>query len=190
MPSIGIYTITKNDTLDRLNTILRRGNGTPIPLADYTVKWFMETASGTSEVAETATGLTAEPTQVFTVNTSTDLLTCNDHGLEEGDQIEVTSAGTLPTGLAADTRYWAVQVTPNSFGLAATPQGPQIDITGAGTGAHTFYVVGSVQIAIAAANADTAGIYRLWITRTSGSDKWTHPEGNRWYEVRIVEAGN
>jgi hypothetical protein len=190
MPAIGIYTVTKNDTLDRLNTVLRRGNSTPIPLASYTVKWFMETESGTSEVAETVTGVTAEPTQTFTASTSTDLLTCNDHGVEEGDQIIVATSGTLPTGLSASTRYWAVQVTPNSFGLASTPQGSQIDITGAGSGTHTFYVVGSVQIAIAAANVDTVGTYRLWITRTSGSDKWTHPEGNRWYEVRIVEAGN
>ena len=190
MPAIGLHTITLGDTLIPLNTVLRWGNGNPVNLAAYTVAFKMELQDGTAELAETSTGVTANPTQSFTASASTDLLACDDHGVEEGDQIIVAnSGGALPTGLAASTRYFAIQVTPNSFALATTPYGPAIDITGAGSGTNTFYIVGSVQMDFASANVDTAGIYYAWFTLTSSSEKKTLPEGDRWIEVRVVNAG-
>jgi len=186
----GVHTITKGDTLEPLNTILLKRNGTPYDLSAYTVKFFMETDTGTSEIAETTTGVTAHPTQAFTADASTDLLSCDDHGVEEGDQIEVASSTALPTGLSASTRYFAVNVTPNSFSLATRPGGAAIDITSAGSGTHTFWVVGSVQFDFLAANVDTAGIYYGFFTLTSSSEKLTVPHGNQPIEVRIVEAGN
>lgn len=190
MPAIGTHTITLTDTLPPLNTVLREGNGDPINLASYTVKVVMELQDGTSELAVTTTGVTAHPTQTFTADTSTDLLTCNGHGVQNGDEVIVASSGTLPTGLAAATRYFAVQRTPNKFGLALTPDGALIDITGAGSGTHTLYVVGSAQMDFAAANVDTAGIYRLWFELSSGAETRHMPEGNRWYEINVVARGN
>jgi hypothetical protein len=188
MPSIGVHRITIGDTLAPLNTVLSTGDGDPYDLASYTVAFKMELESGTSELAETSTGVTAHPTQTFTA-ASTGLATCNGHGVKEGDQIIVATSGTLPSGLAASTRYFAVQVNPNTFGLATVPQGTSV-IAGAGTGAHTFYIVGSVQMDFAAAQVDTAGTYYGWFTLTSSAEKKTLPEGDRWYEIRVVAAGN
>lgn len=188
MPAIGVHRITMSDTLIPLNTVLRNGNGDPYDLSAYTVAFKMELSDGTSELAETSTGVTAHPTQTFTA-ASTGLATCNGHGVQENDQIIVATSGTLPSGLEASTRYFAVNVTPNAFGLAAVPGGATV-IAGAGTGTHTFYVVGSVQMDFAAAQVDTAGTYYGWFTLTSSTEKKTLPEGDRYIEVRVVAAGN
>lgn len=190
MGAIGTHRITVGDTLLPLNTILRDGNGNPIDLTSYTVKFFMELESGTSELAATSTGVTAHPTQAFTASATTDLLTCNAHGLKEHYQIQVASSGTLPAGLSSSTRYFPVQVNPNSFSVALTPGGAVVDITDAGSGSHTFYIVGSVQYTFLSANVDTAQIQRGWFTLTSGSSVVTLPEGDKWIEVLVVSAGN
>jgi hypothetical protein len=189
--AVGVHTITLGDTLLPLNTILRTGDGDPLDLANYTVTFKMEQQGGTSELSETSTGVTKHPTQTFTASTSTDLLTCNGHGVKEGDQIVVAnSGGALPTGLSASTRYFAVNVTPNAFSLATVPDGAAIDITAAGSGTNTFYIVGSVQMDFAAANVDTAGIYHGWFVLDSGSEDKHMPEGDRHYEIRVVAIGN
>lgn len=189
MPAVGKHTITLGDILMPLNAVLRWANGDPVNLAAYTVTAKMEKQDGTAELAETATGVTANPTQTFTA-ASTGLATCNGHGVKEGDQIIVAnSGGALPSGLAASTRYFAVNVTPNAFGLAATPSGVSV-IAGAGTGTHTFYVVGSVQFDFDSANVDTAGTYYFWFVLTSGSEKKHLPEGNRHFEIEVVAVGN
>jgi hypothetical protein len=191
MSAIGTHTITVGDTLLPLNTVLRDGNGNPFDLDLYTVRAEMELEGGTSELATTDTGITKHPTQAFTADTTEDTIKCNGHGVKEGDQIEVAnSGGTLPTGLAASTRYFAINVKPNTFQLANYPGAADIDITGAGSGTNTFYVVGSLQFDFASTNVDTAGNYRLWFTLDSGSELKTLPEGDRWFAVRVVNKGN
>lgn len=189
MSAIGTHTVTVTDTLLPLNAVLKQANGDPYDLANYTVKAVMELTDGTSELAAATTGVTAHPTQTFTA-ASTGLATCNGHGVQEGDQIVVAnSGGALPSGLAASTRYFAVQVNPNTFGLATTPGGPSV-IAGAGTGTHTFYIVGSVQFDFAAGNVDTAQIQRFWFQLSSGSETKHLPEGDRWIEVKVVNLGS
>jgi hypothetical protein len=185
MPSIGVHRITIGDTLAPLNTVLSTGDGDPYDLASYTVAFKMELESGTSELAETSTGVTAHPTQTFTA-ASTGLATCNGHGVKEGDQIIVATSGTLPSGLAASTRYFAVQVNPNTFGLAATPGGISV-IAGAGTGSHTFYVVGSLQYDFAAGDVDAAGYFRAWVILTASAETHTFPaDGHIPIEIQAV----
>lgn len=191
MPAVGIHTITVGDTLLPLNTVLRDGNGNPFDLASYTVKFEMETSGGTSELAATTTGVTKHPTQTFTAEADDDFITCNSHGIQEGDQIVVSnSGGALPTGLSASTRYWPKNITANRFQVAAYPDGPEINLTTDGTGTNTFYIVGSVQMDFDAAQVDTVGVYYGWFTLASGSEIKTLPEGDRWYEIRIVNKGN
>jgi hypothetical protein len=178
-----------SNTLLPLNAIITL-NGNPVDLASYTVKYLMETENGTSVLSETATGVTAHPTQTFTASTTTDLLTCVGHGVQENDQIIVASGGTLPTGLAASTRYYAVQVTPNAFALATLPGGAPIDITGAGSGTHTFYIVGSVQYDFAAATVDEAGLFRGWFTITSSTEYHHFPSDEYGIPIEIKAVGN
>lgn len=190
MSIVGTHRITIGDILLPMNAVLKLGNGDPIDLSAYTVAFIMELDDGTSEIAETSTGVTAHPTQAFTVDTTLDLVKCVGHGVEEGDQIIVASTTTLPTGLAASTRYFARDVNPNAFKLEAYPGSGAIDISTAGSGTHTFYVVGSVQMDFAAANVDTAGIYRAWFTLTSSTEKKHMPEGDSYFQVIIVARGN
>ena len=69
----------------------------------------------------------------------TDIITSNAHGLANGDIVTVTTDNTLPTGLSADTDYYVIEKTTNTFKLSATYDGTAVDITGAGTGPHTWY---------------------------------------------------
>jgi len=79
----------------------------------------------------------------------TDICTATAHGLKNGDMVVLTTATTLPAGLALATVYWVIEVATNTFKLSATPvpnyttglggDGYQpVDITDIGTGAHTF----------------------------------------------------
>jgi len=78
-------------------------------------------------------------TGTFTVNATTDLFTATAHGLGNGDRVAFTnSGGALPAGLAAVTEYFAIAVTSNTFKVSATPIGSAVDLTGIGTGTHTF----------------------------------------------------
>ena len=87
--------------------------------------------------------LTVQLSQFFTVDTSTDTLTLTD-SYATGDQVVFTTTGTLPSPLAIDTVYYAINTTnvKTEMLLATTRAnaiaGTQIDITDAGTG--TFEV--------------------------------------------------
>jgi len=184
-----------DDTLHALNGIAYRDQAQTMPYdwatAGITAKFEIETEAGTVVLAATATGMTAHPTQVFTAAAGTDLLTCNGHGVKEGDQIVVASSVTLPTGLAASTRYFAVNVTPNAFALATVPNSAPIDITGAGSGTHTFYIVGSWQYDFSTVAAGTVGFFRGWASAWDGSSEIaTFPADEYGIPIEIVSKGN
>lgn len=72
-----------------------------------------------------------------TADVGTDALTSASHGLTDGDDLLIRSTGTVPGGLATDTRYWVRDAATNTFKVAATQGGAAIDITSAGTGTIT-----------------------------------------------------
>lgn len=74
-----------------------------------------------------------------TADDATDTFTSGSHGLNNGDIVFVRSTGTLPTGVTADTPYYIVNKTTNTFQLALTAGGSAIDITTAGSGTHSWY---------------------------------------------------
>lgn len=61
---------------------------------------------------------------------STDAFTLSAHGLLAGDQVVLDTIVNL-TGVSADTPYYVVTVTTNTFKVAATKGGAAIDLTGA-----------------------------------------------------------
>lgn len=84
----------------------------------------------------------------FTVNASTDVVTTSaTHGLAVNDTVELSSAGTIPAGSAADTTYH-VKTTPgaNTLTLSATQGGSTLDFTNTGSGTHTLTSVASVTV--------------------------------------------
>lgn len=79
----------------------------------------------------------------FTVNTGTEELTVASNGsIYTGTPVTVSSTGTLPTGLAAATTYYAIRssatVVKLATSLANAHAGTAIDITAAGSGTHTI----------------------------------------------------
>jgi hypothetical protein len=177
------HTRKLGDTLLPLNVIVEL-NGQQVDLSAYTPTLRIEDESGT--VIQASASVTSHPTQAFTASGTTALATRNSHGVKEGQQVIVATDGTLPSGLAASTRYFAVQVNPNTFGLATTPGGVSV-IAGAGTGSHTFYVVGSLQYDFAAGDVDAAGYFRAWVILTASAETHTFPaDGHIPIEIQAV----
>src|SRR5690606_30169535 len=61
---------------------------------------------------------------------STDAITLDGHGLENGDQVTVRAleGATLPSPLVEGTVYYAFRITNATFKLAATDGGAPLDI--------------------------------------------------------------
>lgn len=75
----------------------------------------------------------------FVTDTASDRFTTGEnHGLLDGDILRVSTTGSLPTGLSANRDYHVVDSTLDSFQLSAASGGPPLDITGAGSGTHSF----------------------------------------------------
>ena len=76
--------------------------------------------------------------RTFTVSSDSGLLiTSASHGLIDTQVIQVTSTGTLPTGLSADTNYFIRDKTDDTFRLATSLGGTAIAYTNAGSGTHS-----------------------------------------------------
>ena len=85
--------------------------------------------------------IAAPASVVFTVNTSTDVITtATAHGLHANDDvIRVSSTGTLPAPLAAATNYYVISTpTTTTLQIASTVGGTAINLTTAGTGTHSL----------------------------------------------------
>lgn len=78
---------------------------------------------------------------VATFANAADVWTLTAHGLNDGERVTLTSAGTLPAGYAAATDYYVVASTANTFQLSETHGGTAVDGTDDGTGDHTFKTV-------------------------------------------------
>lgn len=76
-------------------------------------------------------------TAIFTAAT-TDIITSAGHGLKDGNEVVLTTTGTLPAGLATSTVYIVHQAATDTFELINKSTGASVDITDTGTGAHTF----------------------------------------------------
>lgn len=88
------------------------------------------------------TGDAVSPTDTptFTAVAATNLITSVAHGLVVNAPIRVASTTTLPGGLAAATTYYVIAsgLTVDAFKVSATVGGTEIDITGTGTGTHSW----------------------------------------------------
>lgn len=180
------------DTLLKLNGIAYL-NDDPYDwaTAGITAKFETETDDGTSVVSATATGMTAHPTQTWTADATNDFVVCNAHGVQNGDQVVLSnSGGALPAGTAASTRYYCINRTPNNFQISTLPNGTKVDITGAGTGTHSFYVVGSYQKDFTSGEAGTVRHLRGWASAWDGSSEIaTFPNDAQGIPIEIVSKG-
>lgn len=94
----------------------------------------------------TDTDITVTPLAdlTFTADNTTETLTSAAHGMATGDgPYRLTnSGGALPTGLSADTNYWIIVLTANTYQLASSYANAiaetEVTFTTDGTGTHTL----------------------------------------------------
>jgi hypothetical protein len=97
-------------------------------------------ARGTNAVATMTIATTA-------VNTTTNVITSNAHGLVNGAELNYSNqGGTSITGLTSGTDYFVVNKTTNTFQLALTSGGDPIDISGTGNNSQTFASTGQFDL--------------------------------------------
>jgi len=75
------------------------------------------------------------PIATFTASGTT--FTSAGHAFVVGQEMRLTTTGTLPTGVTTGTSYYIKTVTTNTFELAATPTGTAISVSG-GSGTHSI----------------------------------------------------
>jgi len=176
------------DTWLPLNAIISV-NGNPLDITDLPIKFVMENQAGNEILPETDTGIVKQPTKDFTVDTQTGLLHCNDHGVQEGDRIVLSSEDTLPDGLSEDVRYYAKCVTQDNFALSLRPDLPEVVISDEGLGTHSFEIVGFVQFSFPDDVVDVAGEYPAWFVIVTGGKRETFPNDEDGITVIVAERG-
>ena len=83
--------------------------------------------------------------QVFTISIgSPAVITRAGHGLQPGYQIQLSTTGSLPTGLNTSTIYYVLadSWTPNTFRIGLTKRGSSISTSGTQSGVQSYIVAG------------------------------------------------
>ncbi|MCX6864727.1 MAG: hypothetical protein NTV46_00665, partial [Verrucomicrobia bacterium] len=81
---------------------------------------------------------------VDSVNPAIDAFAQPSHGYQNGQKLRVSSTGTLPAPLAADTTYYVRDYAAASYKLAASNGGTVIDLTTSGSGTISVYVMDNI----------------------------------------------
>ena len=125
-------------------------------------RFTISTSAGGPEVYQTtATGNGSGTFTMYPVSTS---LTWSGHGRSVGDQIQFTTAGTLPASLALATTYYIVKVVDaNTVQISATAGGTPIVFTTAGSGAHTATLYYGSALVVACCGTGTVTLSSLTI---------------------------
>ncbi len=131
--------------------VIGRGANKPTQVYVLTVA----AAAASQQYFVNVDGVGVTPTQVVVTTPSTDLvgtllprttdvLTYTAHGMSTGDgPYRVSNAGgALPTGLAADTNYWIIRVTADTFSFASSKSNAlaltAVALSGDGSGTQTI----------------------------------------------------
>lgn len=85
-----------------------------------------------------AMGEVAAGVHTFAADPSNDTLAAVGSKLGDRALVRVSTDGTLPAGLAAGTDYYVIRINDDSVKLSATRTGGAVDVTDAGSGAHTL----------------------------------------------------
>ena len=139
------------------------------------------------EITLTASGMTAEYYQVFTliggstnapksfnsgaINPTTDTIAVNNHGLINGDLLMIVESpgSTLPTPLMNTVLYQAFNATTNTFQISENGLTP-VNLTAAGTG-NFWLKYGNGMIGSILTHVSTDGITPVLITLPTGQSR-------------------
>ena len=74
----------------------------------------------------------------FTVTIASPAVVTSNLNLAEGQAIQLTTTGALPTGLSVGTTYYAKNVSGTTFNLSSTYGGSAINTSGTQSGTHSI----------------------------------------------------
>src|ERR1700748_166315 len=112
------------------------------------IKVKLLTSSASFNAAHTAVNSVdngAAPATVTVTIASPGVFTDTAHGFSANQAIKFQTTGALPTGITADTYYYVLSPTTNTYTVSATPGGAAIATTGSQSGVHTRYASGSFE---------------------------------------------
>lgn len=93
--------------------------------------------------ADSAADSAARSFTTANVNITTDRITLTAHGISSASEVVVTSTGTRPGGLAANTLYFVQVIDANTISLHSNAAlSAIVDITSVGTGTHHLRLAG------------------------------------------------
>lgn len=129
------------------------------------------------------------------VNTSTDEITETSHGFLLGENVQLTSSGTLPGGLSLATDYYVIVVDEDTYQLASSlanaNAGTQVDITSAaGGGTHTTTpeALDGSSLKIQFSNDDSTWVdssHKVFVTAT-GNYSWDFGVGYKYFRMAMA----
>jgi hypothetical protein len=73
-------------------------------------------------------------------------VTAAGHGLSNGKKVQFVTTGALPSGILANTTYFVINASTDTFNLAASQGGAAIAASGGQSGTHTLREVVSVTV--------------------------------------------
>lgn len=137
----GPYTITMSNvaTYTKQNCVLVASNSNILGFpANTTI-----TNVGTTSITVSNNATQSSRTFTFTpsdVDTGTNVINVTNNGLNNGDTVQFSTSGTLPSPLIAGTVYYVVNASNTDFQVSLTSGGAAVDLTTQGTGTHTLTV--------------------------------------------------
>lgn len=81
-----------------------------------------------------------EAKTIGSFNTTTERVNLTAHGLSDGQQIRITTTGTIPTNVTANAIYYVLNRTTDDFQISATVGGAAVNLAGTPTGTATCWV--------------------------------------------------
>lgn len=149
-------------------------------------------------VTETEVSYTAPADLTFTAEADDETLTTAAHGMSTGDgpYYVSNSGGALPSGLSANTPYWIIKITADTYQLAATKADAlaetEVTFTTDGTGTQTLERNSNDVIAEQlkqALNAVTGANYTAALAGATGSKTLTVTANaaGEWFALEIMD---
>ncbi len=97
------------------------------------------TAGWSNQSGATGSGTGPGKVATFTVTiASPGVVTLSGHGFNGGERVILQTTGALPTGLSVNTVYFVKFIDANTFNLATTLGGANINTSGSQSGTHTL----------------------------------------------------
>lgn len=144
----------------------------PTLSADVTAFVGVTDKTTVSGSAYTSADLNLIDTQSATMTIATPgVVTVASHGLSANDPVQFTTTGTLPTGITASTTYYVKAIDGNTFNLALTVGGANINTTGSQSGVHTI-AAGDIIITSSATSFTNNNILCQVLEKDSGASEY------------------